>query len=122
MKVKCVKIINPTTGEEFERDSWLTLGQTYLVLEISVEKKRWMSYRLMSNNNSTPAIFDAQQFEVVSNKIPDEWCFDFVSPNYVGITPKAWIHDGFWEDYFNGEPEAEKIFRETRDRLIADDP
>ncbi len=122
MKVKCIKLISPHTQEIIESCPWLTIGRIYHVLEVSFEQKGVLKFRFLGDDKITPALHDAQQFELVSNKIPEEWCVKFVPDSFLELTPKAWAYDNFWEDYFNGEPEAERIFLEVTKKIVADEP
>jgi hypothetical protein len=61
-------------------------------------------------------------FEVVSTKIPSVWTIASPAPGCLSLAPAAWQRPGFWEDYFEMEPEAVKSFEEERQRIIDDDP
>ena len=122
MKVKCVKFIDHRTGELKTSDAWLTIGRIYHVLEVLSDGQRGVKFRFLSDDKTCPALHDANQFELVSNKIPEEWCVNFVPGSFFELTPKAWAYDGFWEDYFNGEPKAEQLFHEVAKKIVTDEP
>lgn len=111
MKIRCIK---PSSS--------LTANRIYHVLEISFDRQCGLMFRLLGDDKITPALHDIGQFELVSNKIPEEWCAISPKASLFKLTPKAWMKDNFWEDYFNGEPEAEKLFNEVAKKIVTDEP
>lgn len=118
MKVKCVKLLN-ADGLEVATSAWLTLDKEYHVLEVISEKTRGISYRLLSD--ASPAIFLAQGFEIVSGKLPSLWQAEIASGALYLTTP-VWSKVGFWERYFDDDPEAVRLFEEDREKIIREDP
>lgn len=122
MKVKCIKLIDPNTGEPVDSRPLLTIGRIYHVLEVFCDEQHPLTFRFLGDDKMSPALFDANQFELVSNKIPEEWCVKFVPGSYFKLTPKAWANDGFWEDYSDCDAEAERIFNEVAKKIVTDEP
>lgn len=110
MKIRCIKLFNG-----------LTIGRIYHVLEVSYGPEFGLLFRFLGDHK-IPALYDYKLFELVSNKIPEEWCVKFKTDSIFELTPKDWERDSFWEDYFNGEPEAVKIFLEVARKIVADEP
>ncbi len=117
MIVKCTRLFKRGTQEVIEHSSWLTVGRTYTVLEIFAESNS-VDFRLIGDDGKTPAYHDAQQFEVVTDAIPKEWCINFKPGMYLELAPKRWSKDGFWEAYFNDDPEAVKAFDDVCRQLL----
>lgn len=72
----------------------------------------------MFGDECTPALFGASQFEVVSDAIPSAWRVRRVGDSLLLLEPEAWLTPGFWEAYFNLDPEAERIFEKIFQELV----
>jgi len=70
----------------------------------------------------TPALFQPEIFEIVSSLVPETWIVASGSPGHLEFAPAAWTAPGFWESYFDGDPEAVRCFHEERDKIVACDP
>jgi len=121
MRVKCLKFIDPDTGKEVESSSSLTVGKEYVVLSVHVEDGYSTKFQIL-RDDGTPSFHIANQFEVISSKIPDTWQIDFVLNSHLSLEPKAWSRLGFWDDYFDGDPEAEAIFDEEKEAMFSHEP
>jgi hypothetical protein len=122
MRVRCAKLINEQTGQQIEKSPWLSIGKVYLVLEVSVSERKHVKFRLMSDDNDTPALHEFSQFEPVSDAIPKCWVTLFEPGRYLCLTPSAFAQPGFWERYFDGEEAARQTFLEVCRALDAEDP
>lgn len=118
MKVKCVQILDEDTGDILENSSWLSIGREYHVLSVNMDDGSPLKFQLIGDDGQSPAYHDANQFEVVCNEIPEDWIIDFVSKSYLRLFPKAWSEPGFWEAYFDGEPEAVNLFNKVKDNIL----
>lgn len=111
MEVK-VKLLSPHSNNSLKED------KTYVVIAIEIfeEIKR---YRIYSENES-PNLYQAEKFQVVCHKIPPLWevFFDPYGHSF-DFTSKSWSEEGYWERYFDAEPEAIKIF--TRDLRVIEE-
>jgi len=116
MKIKCIKIYNEQTKKYQDMSSWLTVGKEYIVLEILICPEKEVSYRLVGDNkNQMPAMYDARQFEIISNAIPSNWIVKQLSSGRFIFSPAAWREPGFWESYYDHDPVALEIYkREAR--------
>ena len=121
MKVKCVAFLDEDTGETLESSSWLTIGKEYHVLSVNMEDGLPIKFQLISDDEETPAYHDANQFEIVTNVIPEGWVVDFVSKSHFRLSPKAWSQPGFWEAYFDGELEAVELFNTQKNIILSKD-
>lgn len=121
MKVRCVGFLDEDTGETLESSSWLTIGKEYHVLSVNMEDSLPIKFQLISDDEETPAYHDANQFEIVTNAIPEGWIVDFVSKSHFRLSPKAWAQPGFWEAYFDGELEAIELFNAEKNIILSKD-
>lgn len=112
MKVKCIKIYNEITKTFQKSSSWLSIGNEYLVSEVSMRPEREILYRLQGDTNKElPAIYDARQFEVVTNTIPSNWIVIQECDGIITFTPANWSIPGFWENFFDGDQNAIESYR-----------
>lgn len=72
--------------------------------------------------NPTPALFQTDIFEVVSSVIPPSWIVVSPKPGLLDVGPEPWTRPGFWERYFDQDPEAVAIFKRERERMLESDP
>lgn len=121
MIVRCVRIINEQTGELLPPNSWLTIGKKYHVLSIFVADGEVPKYRLIGDDGVTPALHTSSQFDVVSDTLPSVWKAHSVPFKFFELAPGSWTAPGFWEAYFDGDPEAEAIFRESCRKLVEEE-
>lgn len=114
MKVKCTRIVNAAGRTVAPGESpWLTPGKTYLVLAISIVPEG-VRYRIIADQPDTPALFPADQFEVVDGVLGSAWVFSIRAAG-IEIGPGRWSAPDFWERYFDGDPQAIEAFRIARE-------
>ena len=108
-------------GENTENKSWLVPGKDYYVLEIIINSAPTLQFRLISEDLRTPIIIQSNLFEIVDNKIPDNWYLNKLE-TYVEILPKSiFLYKGsFWEDYFDSTPEIESRCRDIVEKQISE--
>ena len=122
MKVRCIRLLNEHTGAPVEESSWLTVGRTYRVLEIGLDKGMKVKFRLVGDDKQTPACHDFDQFEAVSHYVPTCWGVEFRPGVFLLFGPKAWMEEGFWIRYFDGEYRERKIFDEIYKMIQEEEP
>jgi hypothetical protein len=105
MKVRCIKL-KSEFDKEGSASGWIDLGQLCDVLEIYNSPRQAMFLRIEADDDRTPGLFEASQFEVVDGTVPDGWGFDISPSEGFTLAPKQWLRPGFWEDYFDDVPEA----------------
>jgi hypothetical protein len=121
-KVECARLIQGTTGTELagrHRDSWLTIGKTYIVLEVYVACGEEVLFRCIADNG-TPALFHARSFETKGSRLPSSWIGRVDTNGTFQLTPARWARPGFWEDYFRDLPEALYDFTEEVAKMMAE--
>jgi len=121
MKVKCTKLIDEQSEEVIKNSSWLTVSKEYHVLSINIQYGSSVKFQVISDNG-TPAFHNANQFKIVSDLIPDNWVVDFDSDGFLKFEPKEWKASEFWEQYFDGEPEAVQLFNFVKEELQSLEP
>jgi hypothetical protein len=119
MKVRCIKLLD-WTGQPVERASWMKVGGVYTVLALWIEPGH-NRFRLVGEE-WTPGLFDAEMFELVSGIVPSVWTISSPQPGCFSIEPEAWSRPGFWDAFFDREPEAIAVFEEERRKILAADP
>lgn len=108
-------------GENIENKSWFVPGKDYYVLEIIINSTSALQFRLISEDLRTPIIIQSNLFEIVDNKIPDNWYLNKLE-TYVEILPKSiFLYKGsFWEDYFDSTQEIESRCRDIVEKEISE--
>ena len=122
MRVRCTKLINERTGQLINTSPWLAVGKVYLVLEILVREQKYVKFRLVSDDNNTPAFHDSSQFELVSDVVPKCWIATFEPSQDFYLLPSTFAQQGFWERYFDGDDEVRHAFEEVLNALEEEDP
>ncbi|ODN43254.1 hypothetical protein [Piscirickettsia litoralis] len=117
MKVKCINIYNEHTKEYVDTSRSLTIGKVYVVLEMYQSRRRGNTYRLLSDDDKTPTLFDANQFETVEEKHASSWEVRESATRKV-CSPLAWNKPGFWEEFFDGEPSARAIYQKELEIIL----
>lgn len=103
-----------------ESDAWLTEGQIYIVLSI-FSNEYGIQYRIMAGNVPIPALHPAYLFKVVNNYISSSWVINVGDDgSFLEMGPQAWQDPGFWENYFDDDPDAIKIFEKESYALCID--
>lgn len=120
MKVRCTNLLdarsNPTS-----QSPWLTVGKVYHVLELVLDgHHRWL-VRVITDKES-PALFQLQQFEVVSARLPPSWIVNWTAKGAFALTTAVWTKPSFWESYYERDAEVERVFDIEARHIIDADP
>jgi len=111
MKIKCRKILTspPCRIDQGAQDEYLAVGREYIVLCVYYEYNGILYYQLESDSGAL-IIFEADQFEVVSNYIPSCWEIEtnlLEDGKYsLKLSPKS------WNNYINCDSGYEMSFYE----------
>ncbi len=100
-----------------ERDSQypdLTPGQPYLVLGIEAD-----DFRIL-NEQGRPYVYSREIFAVVDAREPDDWVKEIGEDNERYAYPPPLNSVGFFEDYFDGKPDAVATFWRVMNRRLSD--
>ncbi|MGO3741124.1 hypothetical protein [Kerstersia sp.] len=125
MKVKCVRFLDEN-GNIKSDSAWLTIGQTYHVMEIYISSSRACRYRIISNHKD-PGFFSmglhpAECFEITSDIIPSNWKMKIHKMSAIEISPARWQENNFLEDFYDADPAVYPIFEAERDIIMREDP
>ncbi|HYX23237.1 MAG TPA: hypothetical protein VFC23_03720 [Thermoanaerobaculia bacterium] len=99
-----------------ERDACypdLTPGQPYVVLGIEASDLRIL------NDQGRPYLYPGEIFTVVDPREPDDWVNEFGEDNERYAYPPPLNDCGFFEDYFDGKPEAVATFWRVMNRRLS---
>jgi hypothetical protein len=99
-----------------ERDSRypdLTPDQPYLVLGIEADDLRIL------NDQGRPYLYPHEIFTVVDAREPDDWVSERGEHSERYAYPPPLNSRGFFEDYFDGEPEAVATFWRVMNRRLS---
>jgi hypothetical protein len=115
MKIKCIKIYNEISGKEKIEDPWMVVGKEYTPIEVICLSGK-PNFRIISDLDpfETPALYNSDQFLTTSTLIPSNWKIQSDEHGGITIAPQKWLRPGFWEDYFNQDPQAIKEFEEEK--------
>jgi hypothetical protein len=121
MKVRCTKLTDSRDKPQ-DRSRWLTLGKLYNVLEVVLDgPNRWL-LRLAGDGEDAVGLFQLDQFEIVSAKIPSTWIARWNDRGGFLLTTETWSQLGYWDRYYDRDPEARKAFEDERTRIVQEDP
>jgi hypothetical protein len=109
VKVLCVKIINPATLQEVAKHPAVRLLDEYYVLSILVVPGRGAKFQILDSDGE-PSWWDAAMFATVDDTIPSNWVCHVTEGGVVELAPGAWLEVGFWDRFFDGEPDAKTRF------------
>lgn len=116
MKVKYNGIFDDNKESRQISSERLTIDKEYVVIELLSSVKKGVSYRLVGDNqDGSPAVFWATEFEIVSDRVPTNWTLTIKKNGLIVNGPASWRKSGFWEDCYDHEPQALEIYkREAR--------
>jgi hypothetical protein len=103
---------------EAQGSAALTIGLDYPVLELYIRPERSSLLRIEYSQDELPALFDLRMFEVVSDKVPEDWCVVSQSLGALTFRPREWVVPDFWEAFANREPWAVECYRQGRSRVL----
>ena len=134
MIIKCLAIYSDGEEKYIQRDSFLTIGKLYHVLEIYCLGED-VRYRVISDDASSdaytgaithPILVRAQDFEIVSNTLPGNWGVKVTNTNRHRFGPEKWINNdywehSFWEDFGNSVLEALQCYKDELKVIMSTD-
>lgn len=125
MKVKCRKIISPTTKEDLgEQSSWLKRDNEYVVLAFSVSSKFGVEIYIQTEHHNEPAAFSLEGFEILSQTMPSNWIMNSKTlgdETIVTYIPKSWDYKEFFEEIADEMPIALGLFHKEAETIYAEE-
>lgn len=91
----------------------LTPEQPYVVLGIEAD-----DFRIL-NDQGRPYLYPRKLFTIVDAREPEDWVSAFGEDNERYAYPPLLNHSGFFEDYFDGNPEAVATFWRVMNRRLS---
>jgi hypothetical protein len=95
-------------------DERLTAGALYVVIGMEADH-----YRLL-NDRGEPCLYGPEQFEIVNAEEPADWVVEVGEDGERYAYPPALNAVGFFEDYFDGDADAQATFWHTVNRHLAE--
>jgi hypothetical protein len=120
MKVRCIN--NRLTPDGRKLGSLLTIDHEYAVLAIYVDPRLGCLLRMVGDDKQTPAIFPGDLFEIIDPTIPRNWIAARDKNSVYRLSPKSWLEEGYWERFFNKDPDAVATFEEERQKATERNP
>ena len=123
MIVRCIKIIQPGTSRVVSEHPGVRIGEEYPVLEVFAARSRIL-FRLPDRGArldeiESPGLWDAGMFEIVSDRMPTCWVTR-LEDGRLTLAPREWQRPGFWEDFFDHEPDAVADYDQLKARIITE--
>ena len=118
MKVKCISI--PGIQNDTVSSPWIKAGNEYVVLSIYENSQGEKYYRIAPHadgGSESLGLFLSHAFEVVDDAWPPTWVQETVNGD-ISIAPKAWQRLGFWEEFYDGDRQAEDVYKEEKDKIL----
>lgn len=91
----------------------LTPKQPYVVIGIEADDLRVL------NDHGRPYLYPPRLFEVVDPREPADWVKEFGEDGERYAYPPLLNHSGFFEDFFDGKPEAVATFWRVVNQRLA---
>jgi len=99
---------------------WLRAEKAYVVLTVEQHSADSLGFRIESEDGGQPVVFKASLFEVLDGSLPKSWRVLSVRENVLELGPEPFGQEGFWERYFDRDPEALELYRLVKTMVIAD--
>lgn len=91
----------------------LAPDQPYVVLGIEADDLRIL------NDQGRPYLYPRGLFILVDAREPEDWVSEVGEDNERYVYPPLLNHSGFFEDYFDGDPEAVATFWRVMNRRLS---
>lgn len=99
--------------KKFEDYPDITSGQHYVVIGIEAD-----DFRLL-NDQGRPYLYPPHLFEVTNYRQPPDWITETGDDGEKYAYPPQLSRSGFFEDFFDGEPETVATFWRTLNRQMS---
>lgn len=110
MRVRCVKIFSPSDGRQVEYHPSVRIGEVYDVVSILCTAGKDPLLQIF--NKDSPSLWPSRMFTVVSSKPKANWQIGINDIGTVEFGPAKFQEPGYWELFFEEDPDALRIFEE----------
>lgn len=119
MRVRCIKIIHPQTGETVPEHPGIRVGSVYPVLEMITGPDYWNIRVLTEDDEETDpgSLWAPEMFETIDAQVPSSWTL-VLQDGHMRLAPALWQRPGFWTDFFDNVPQALKDFQIAKRQLL----
>jgi hypothetical protein len=120
MKVRFIRLLNGM-GQEIASSPWARIGDDYDALSLVIEQGEngRIFVRILGRGEPGPTLHFLNEFEIVDSSIPSNWgVFPTPRGNGLFIGPAAWAEPGYWEKFFDGDPDAVRAFEERSSETL----
>ncbi|WP_217161599.1 hypothetical protein [Streptomyces sp. AC512_CC834] len=98
----------------------LKVDREYVVLEVFAPIERSPEFRIEFIEGEGSALFDSRAFTVTSSLLPPSWRYVQFATGSFSLRPEPWGRPGFWDAYYDGDPQAREIFEVEKRRILSD--
>jgi hypothetical protein len=111
VEVRYVATQYPKPSVEGGGGDGLTDGRAYRVLELGAypDSRNWFRIEC---DDGTPGLFDSRCFVLSDNELPITWRIE-LDEGRVIIGPPQFLRRGFWEAFFDRDPNAEAEYADV---------
>ncbi|MEK4207679.1 MULTISPECIES: hypothetical protein [Paenibacillus] len=106
--------------EDLEKKENLSINKKYMVYSVETSRNGEGLYRL-ENDIKQVVPYSISLFDIVSEKVNSDWILWNKPNNSSALLPKQFAYLSFWEDYYNDELEALKIFNLIKEQLFQEE-
>ena len=118
MRVRCLRVLDPASGEPGGQSGSISVGGEYIVIEIIASPGRYVELRLHQIEGA-PSLWPSAMFETTDDSIPSNWRAEVSDSGFMSVRPGRWRR-GFWERYFNDDPEAVALYEEELATMLTE--
>jgi hypothetical protein len=98
--------------------SWFTEDKVYPVIEVYIDLNNSVTKLRIFSDEKTPILKEFKFFDVVDSHLNPDWVFK-QSESFIELSFKEILKEGFWDDYFDGKPDAVKTFNKIMYELAS---
>lgn len=90
--------------------------KNYVVL--SIEVNSGVTFIRILAKDDLPRLFELDKFDIISGSFDSSWEVS-VEGGRLCVGPPVWYRSGFWQSYFDGGTDEEKIFSEIAESILS---
>lgn len=116
----CTAIKHPAAGEAVASSSWLRLDIEYAVVGLLAVPGRSVELQVIGEGGHPPTWWPSDMFMTSDAALPSTWVAQVGEGGVLRMGPAPFLAEGFWERYFDREPEAMRVYDEELTRMDAE--